>query len=552
MEKIVFKNWFQELNPAVQRQLQYGKNEPYKNIEYIWHLSPDEIREAVTDPQLNGLLVQANLNDPEEVESQVKNLIRYAGWLRDGYLCEAALDDYIHLNFVRYYGGKAVIMHWDDSQKLIIQSIEDFKKSYVDKYIFAINPKNGRPERIPFSDVFLKHPRIKRYEKPEFLPGVTEEDKPENVINLWRGWSLRSDITDDNDYEPEDCRLFLNHLRDNLCGQDDDVYIYLLGWMADALINPHRTCEVALVLHGPQGSGKTLFAKLFMQFFTPHTLVLDKPDQVTGTHNRHLQDKCIIFADEAFFAGNRQHGATLKTLVTSEEIFIHPKFVDGFMAKKLFRMIIASNDEHVIRAEVDDRRYLVLSVDAGKHNQDSYYFGAIVDEWNNGGKQALFNWLRGAYWRRTLETGAWEAGLRPKTKALNKQKDLSLPKTQSIVHLMLNDGELPNLFITDREKQLIFIATSLVAEKYKLEPHDQTSLGAAIRILAGPDAKSERAYIKDGNHNHQYRGYWVPALDVCRQRWETYLGRTIDWPEHITSWELKELDNQQVPPEDYF
>jgi len=54
---------------------------------------------------------------------------------------------------------------------------------------------------------------------------------------------------------------------------------------------------------------------------------------------KHLQDVYIVFADEAFFVGHHQHAATLKTLITGEQIFIEPKGVDGFMAPKIFRMI---------------------------------------------------------------------------------------------------------------------------------------------------------------------------------------------------------------------
>jgi hypothetical protein len=331
----------------------------------------------------------------------------------------------------------------------------------------------------------------------------------------------------------------LKHMYDNLCGADEEVCFYLLGWMADALINPHRTSEVAIVLRGPQGSDKTFWAKFFMELFAPHTLTLDKPNQVTGGFNKHLQDKSVIFADEAFFAGNHQHAATLKTLITSDEIFIEPKGVDGFMAKKLFRVIIASNDEHVIRAEVDDRRYLVLDVDAGKHNQDGEYFGAIAHEWQYGGKDALFQWLRGNSWKETLELGVWDVRARPKTQALQKQKDLSLPPTQAITHQMLHDGELPELYDVDADTGRVFVATRLLAERHRLSPKDETALGASIRALTDAGAESARVYLGEGYNRKQYRGFWLPSLDVCRKRWEAHLDREIKWPDDVTSWAVE-------------
>ncbi|MCB1783733.1 MAG: hypothetical protein KDI13_07015 [Alphaproteobacteria bacterium] len=551
MGKIILPDWFQELDPAIRHKLQYGPQDPYKNIEYICDLSPDEIRAAYKDPELRGLQLLGDLSDEKNVEQQMRLLIRRAAWLRETFEKSQLLEELnSKYKIVRHYGNKAVVLHWTRNQELIHQSFDEFKKSHLDRFIEAENPKTGAPERRPLADAWLKATQSPRYEYAEFMPGIKPEDEPEEILNLWQGWPLRTDIVNDSSSEPEDCRLFLNHMLYNVCGGDHNVYIYLLGWMADALLNSQRTSEVAIVLQGPQGSGKSLWAKCFMEFFCPHILTLNRPDQVAGSFNKHLQDKCIVFADEAFFAGNKQHAATLKTLVMDNEIFIHPKGVDGFMAKKCFRMIIASNDEHVIRAEIDDRRYLVLNVDAGENNQNSEYFGAIVDEWENGGKQALFQWLRGRYWQQELETGAWDVRLRPKTKGLQTQKNLSLPLYQAMVHQMLHDGELPELFDANTNTGMVFVATRLLAESRRLEPKEETALGNAIRVLAGENAQNVRVYLGEDYQRRQYRGYWLPSLEVCRQRWAEFLGRPIDWPEDVVSWGIEQqrsLSGDDIP-----
>ncbi len=231
---------------------------------------------------------------------------------------------------------------------------------------------------------------------------------PEGVLNLWRGWpmGLRPGWTDerltvagnqpvrDGEFDgpempPGHCDLFLDHMLHAMCGGDEELRHYLLGWMADSLWNPGPS-ETAIVLRGPQGAGKSMWAKNFMQFHAPHGITLNRPDQLTGPFNRHLHNKSVVFADEAFFAGNRQDAASLKTLITDDEIMITPKGVDGFAARKGFRVIIASNDEHVIRAESDDRRFLVLNVDAGEQNDHKAYFGPMVEEWRTGAGPRCF------------------------------------------------------------------------------------------------------------------------------------------------------------------
>lgn len=548
MSEIVFPDWFEKLHPQIQHILQYGEQKPFKNIRYIYDLSPDEIRVAATDPRLRGMLIHGDLNDENHVEEQLRLLIRYAAWLWETHTYDKCLDDFSHYRFVRHYGNKAVVMHWNHNKELVHQSLDEFRKSHIDRFIITENFKTGKTERMPLPDVWLKSQRIRRYEYAEFLPGKSPEETPEEILNLWQGWPFRLGCDDDNNYEPEACRLFLNHVRDNLCGGDDEVYFYLMGWMADAIQNPDKTSEVAIVLRGAQGSGKSMFAKCFMDFFYPHVITLNKPDQVTGVFNKHLQDKCVVFADEAFFAGNKQQASTLKTLITDDQIFIHPKGVDGFMAKKCFRMIIASNDEHVIRAEIDDRRYLVLNVDAGENNQNSDYFSPLMAEWHSGGKQALFNWFRGKYWKKMLEYGMWDVHLRPKTKALQEQKNMSLPITQAIVHQMLHDGELPEFFDVNKNGD-VFVATRLLAETRRLDPKDETALGNLVRILAGENAQSVRVYLGEGGRRKQYRGYWLPSLVDCRTHWEQFMSRTIEWPAHISTWgvEPSRPENRREP-----
>lgn len=213
-----------------------------------------------------------------------------------------------HHTFVRHYGNKPVVIHWARDGQMVIQSPDAFGTSNMDRYMALLDPKTGELKRVPFPRAWLLDAGTLRFDRAEFLPGVA--DVPPDTLNLWRGWPVRDEVTDNSPGEPPECALLLAHLRDNVCGGDHRVFWYLLGWMAVALQNPHRICRVALVLRGPQGSGKTIFAKLFMEFFAPHTLTLDKPDHLTGSFNRHLQDKCVVFADEAFFAGNRQHAVT--------------------------------------------------------------------------------------------------------------------------------------------------------------------------------------------------------------------------------------------------
>ena len=70
----------------------------------------------------------------------------------------------------------------------------------------------------------------------------------------------------------------------------------------------------------------------------------------------------MLFADEAFFAGDRSHESILKALITEETLMIEPKGVDPFAVRNCLHLIMSSNNDWVIPAGADARRYFVLGV----------------------------------------------------------------------------------------------------------------------------------------------------------------------------------------------
>ncbi len=496
--------------------------------------------------QLHDYMKYARLTD-RELEL-LNNLIE---GLREGHC-----DDIGPKFVIKSYGNKARVGWFDHNGELVTFSFEEFRNAYIEKRVEVGTTRDGEPKYIPLAKHWLEHPLTRRYDRVEFRPGRPQEDMPEDVLNLWRGWPeplqpgwsemrlgangpepSRSTVLDGGAW-PTGCERFLEHIHENMCDGDDEVTHFLLGWMADGLCNP-GPCETAVVMSGPQGSGKGFWAKRYMEFFGPHSVTLNNPRQLVGNFNKHLLNKSVVFADEAFFAGNRQHAGSLKTLTSDEQIFIEPKGVDGFMAPKMFRIIMASNDPQVILAERDDRRNLALDVDAGEHNADKEYFGRIADEWRAGGRWNLFRWLTGRHWHMAVTEGDFKSWVRPVTKGLNRQKDLALPPAQMVLQNMLTLGEPPCDFVADARAGTVFVATQLLADARRLDERDQTRLGQALHVVAGQGARNTRQYLGAGYQRRRYRGYWLPPLALARQNWERYLGRSVEWPEDVATWAVE-------------
>lgn len=469
---------------------------------------------------------------------------------------------------IRAYGDKARVGWFDAHGELATMSFNEFKNAHIEKVTQVGVNDNGEPVFKPLVLHWLQHRRTPRYDHVEFRPGIEQANMPEGVLNLWRGWPLGlqpgwddyrltpsgpvpvdNGIFDGPEMPPGYCDMFLDHMLNAMCGGDHELMHYLLGWMADGLWNP-GPCETAIVLRGPEGSGKTLWSKHYMEFFGLHAVTLADPRHIIGNFNKQLMNKSVVFAEEAFFAKNGGHVAKLKSLVTDNELIIEPKGVDSFRVEKMFRLIMASNDEHVIGAGRDDRRYLVLNVDAGPHNQDKPHFRALVEEWRGGGRKALFRWLTGAWWGRAVGGGAFRQWERPVTAALQAQKDHSLTPAPRLIHNMLRDGEVPGLFAADAKQGLVFVATRALQEAQRLGEEHERALGDALRVLAGADAKSVREYLGEGHARRQWRGFWLPPLGECRRRWETHLGRTVEWPEDVATWGLEARPPKPEPEDD--
>lgn len=123
--------------------------------------------------------------------------------------------------------------------------------------------------------------------------------------------------------------------------------------MADAIQNPGRRPGVALVIRGKQGVGKGIFVNEFKRLFGPHGIQVTQASHLVGNFNAHLRDKLLVFADEAFWAGDKRSEGRLKALVTEETNPIEMKGVDTYDAANFVRLIMASNNNWVVPASAD-------------------------------------------------------------------------------------------------------------------------------------------------------------------------------------------------------
>jgi len=152
-----------------------------------------------------------------------------------------------------------------------------------------------------------------------------------------------------------------------------------------------------------------------------------------GNFNAHLRDAVMLFADEAFFAGDRQHESVLKGLITEPTLPIEGKYQNVVQVANMLHVGMASNSDWVVPATRDERRFFALDV-ADNRVGDRRYFTAIVEQMKAGGLAALiYDMLR-------QDISAFEVRDIPHTDALDDQKRHSLDSLDKWLLAVLERG----------------------------------------------------------------------------------------------------------------
>jgi hypothetical protein len=309
-----------------------------------------------------------------------------------------------------------------ERKRFDLMRASELKTFYLNKPV-PIPGTHGKKFSNPV-DVFLKHPERKTYKGIVFAP---DGRCPEGFLNLWQGFSVEACAGD--------CGLYLTHVRDNIAAGNDEHYRWIIGWLADAVQNPGNKPGTALILRGGRGTGKGMMVKWFGRIFGQHFLPISKPGLVTGRFTGHLADASIVFADEAFFAGNKAEEAALKALITEDSHMIEHTGKDAVTIRNLIRLVAASNNDWVVPAGLDERRFAVFDV-AGNRQQDRTYFGAIEEQMQNGGLGALLHHLL------YFDLSTVDVGKAPDTAALAENKLLTASPVVKWWHNVLHEGRL--------------------------------------------------------------------------------------------------------------
>jgi phage/plasmid-associated DNA primase len=97
-----------------------------------------------------------------------------------------------------------------------------------------------------------------------------------------------------------------------------------------------------------------------------------------------MANRLLVAVEEGFWAGDKSADGILKDLITADRMIVERKGIDASQIKNCIRILMSANDDWVVPATRDERRYCVLDV-GNKHKQDKSYFTAICYQLDHEG-----------------------------------------------------------------------------------------------------------------------------------------------------------------------
>ena len=260
------------------------------------------------------------------------------------------------------------------------------------------------------------HKRVVRLDEVGFDPAGNDT---RITCNLWGGWPSTP--------KQGRCECLLEMLQ-YLCSNEehqDDVYRWVIKWLAYPLQNSGAKMKTALVFHGPQGTGKSLFFESYMSIFGEYGRIIDQ-SAIEDKFNDWASRKLFLIADEVVARQELYHVKNkLKGFITGPTIRINSKNIIAYEEKNHVNMVFLSNESTPLVLENDDRRYTVVHT---PEKLSPEFYNQVRDEIKNGGIPALHHYLL------NLELGDFDEHTKPPmTRARADLIEVSMDSVSSFI-----------------------------------------------------------------------------------------------------------------------
>lgn len=474
---------------------------------------------------------------PQELQKKIDNAYQY-GLNVQGAADPAAdftpISEYDETNYLQKINQQYAVLFNEGEVSILFETVDERgrpKREFLREPAFRrkFSPytvQQGRGPAKTYADIWLDWPGRREFAGLCFRP----ELKPQNnYYNLWRGFAFKATAYGDAGASARlGFDLFIEHARENVCGGDQKLFTWLMGYFAHMIQKPFKRPLTTLVFRGRKGVGKNVLIDRVGKLLGPgHYLVAHNSRYLTSNFNGHLDSCLCLVLDEAFWSGDKAAEGILKGLTTAPEIMIERKGKEPYMVDNLTRLIVVGNEDWLVPASADERRYAVFDVGEGR-KQDRKYFGQmrkLMDE--KGGAEILMHYLK------NFDLSQVDVNDAPHTKGLADQKLDSMSAFENFWFQCLVEGKIVFADFSQAwelkvDKAVFRRALQAYCKERNIKSWtpSEVAISRELKKVSPSVVTGQKIHNDDGSYT---RCYLFKDLDTCRREWDRRMGFERDW-----------------------
>lgn len=178
-----------------------------------------------------------------------------------------------------------------------------------------------------------------------------------NEASLFTGFAF-DEMDGDDASAPS---LFMDMLR-AVCGDNEDVYKYVLNYFAHMLQKPFEIPGTALVFSSKtHGTGKDTVINIMRHIIGRHSKHYCSESQFWNGHDTGKEGAILLHLEEVGSSANKAKKNELKALITADSIDINPKGVKAYDVPNIARIVMTTNEPDPVKIEDSDRRFVIIN-----------------------------------------------------------------------------------------------------------------------------------------------------------------------------------------------
>jgi len=411
-------------------------------------------------------------------------------------------------------GGKHHIL-WETTNAKGNKVVEHLQESAFHAMLAHRTFGEGKRAQ-PLTEAWMNSDRRRSYDGIVFAPG---QDTPPRFYNLWRGFAFQPADTGDS----EAVRMFLEHARLNVCGNDIDQYNWLISWFAQMIQYPAIKPQVATVFRGSKGVGKNALLDHIAALLGQHCVQASSPRYLVGRFNSHMEATLLLVLNEAFWSGDKAAEGVLKDVITGRSHLIEHKGKEVVTRDNLMRISIIGNEFWLVPATYDERRFMVFDVGDGRKG-DASFFIKMRQLFEKGEYSNLLRFLLDWPISNISKALNTRALVDQKREGLECVEQWWLDSINTGLPIGTLQGEWPKELVAEQVRRAL---VNYVRERnIRSRVPDVHGIGRRLAQVC-PGIKQVRRTLLENGARISHCVYILPPVDDCKTQFAEYLGCTI-------------------------